>query len=159
MSSREVPGGRWTPELLFIHFNALHGLDKEKVEAALASADKAVQAALAAAEKAVLKAESAADRRFDSVNELRGMVQDILSTTMPRGEAESRIAQGAEKVDVLASRMDRMEASVAGAQSQKVERRTQQSSTQASIGTIFGAIAAVVTLLGFAVLIATTIAN
>jgi hypothetical protein len=53
--------------------------------------EKSTVYALAAADKAATKAETAIEKRFDSVNELRAMAQDILRTTMPRTEAEIRL--------------------------------------------------------------------
>ncbi len=53
--------------------------------------EKAVGAALAASEKAVLKAEGAAEKRFESVNEFRGALDDRQRTLMPRTEAELRL--------------------------------------------------------------------
>lgn len=51
----------------------------------------AVNAALQAAEKAVVKAEGAADKRFESVNEFRGTLQDQARTFIPRSEADLRM--------------------------------------------------------------------
>jgi phosphopantetheinyl transferase (holo-ACP synthase) len=51
----------------------------------------AVAAALASAKEAVTKAEMAAEKRFEGVNELRGMANDILAKTMTRVEAEAEL--------------------------------------------------------------------
>jgi len=63
--------------------------------------EKAVVAAIAAAEKAVLKAEMASEKRFESVNEFRQAYQDIISTMMPRTEAEQRMSALTEKINEL----------------------------------------------------------
>jgi len=62
---------------------AIDDIARERVEALSlrltensAAAKEANRIALDAAEKAVLKAESAADKRFEGLNELRGMVSD-----------------------------------------------------------------------------------
>lgn len=84
------------------------------VLAALAAQEKAVQAALAAAERAVGKSEVAAEKRFDSTNEFRGQLNDVISTFIPRAEAEQRIGQNTEKIDVLAARVDKIEGRSSG---------------------------------------------
>lgn len=55
------------------------------------SQEKAVIAALASAKEAVNKAEAAAEKRFESVNELRGMATDILARTVTRDVFEAAI--------------------------------------------------------------------
>lgn len=79
------------------------------LDAAFVAAEKAVQTALASAEKAVSKAEFAATTRFESVNEFRGQLADQAATFMPRVEAEQRVAALAEKLDVMAARLDKTE--------------------------------------------------
>jgi len=79
------------------------------VQAALVAQEKAVAAALAAADRAVSKAELAAGARFDSVNEFRAALTDQTATFIPRAECEQRIATNAEKIDVLAARLDKQE--------------------------------------------------
>lgn len=54
-----------------------------------AAAKALVDQSFAASEKAILKAETAAEKRFEGVNELRGMANDILSKTMTRVEYDS----------------------------------------------------------------------
>jgi hypothetical protein len=77
------------------------------VKAALDAQEKAVAAALAAAAQAVDKAESAATKRFESLNELRGMTNDLASRLMTKSEADLRLRS-------LESRMDRLEAERGG---------------------------------------------
>lgn len=79
------------------------------VLAALAAQEKAIGAALAAAERAVGKSELAAEKRFDAVNEFRAQLADQATTFIPRAEAEQRMAANAEKIDALATRIDRTE--------------------------------------------------
>lgn len=67
---------------------------------------KAIDAALMAAEKAVTKAETANDKRFEGVNEMRGSLNDMVSTLMPRNEAVPRFDALVEKIDALQRRMD-----------------------------------------------------
>lgn len=79
------------------------------LDAAFVAAEKAVTTALNSAEKAVTKAETAAERRFESVNEFRQTLTDQAATFMPRTEAETRVAALAEKLDTLATRLDKSE--------------------------------------------------
>jgi hypothetical protein len=79
------------------------------METALTAAEKAVGTALASAEKAVGKAEIAAEKRFDAVNEFRAQLSDQAATFMPRSESEARTGALAEKVDGLATRIDKTE--------------------------------------------------
>jgi hypothetical protein len=71
------------------------------MQTALKTAQEAVQAALAAADRAVSKAELAADKRFEALNELRQMLNDMVATLFPRIEAESRFKSITEKMDAL----------------------------------------------------------
>lgn len=95
---------------------ALRGLLEERyltqtkaLDAAFLAAEKAVTTALASAEKAVTKAEVAATVRFAAVNEFRAQLADQATTFMPRAEAEQRVAALAEKLDLLAARLDKTE--------------------------------------------------
>jgi hypothetical protein len=72
------------------------------MQTALKTAQEAVQAALAAADRAVSKAELAADKRFEALNELRQMLNDMVATLFPRIEAESRFKSITEKIDGVA---------------------------------------------------------
>jgi hypothetical protein len=79
---------------------------REYVDTRFAAQESAVQAALASAEKAVVKAESAAERRFDSVNEFRATLADQARLLMPRAEAESAMKSLTEKLDALQMRVN-----------------------------------------------------
>ncbi len=79
------------------------------VAAALAAQEKAVMAALTAADRAVTKAELAAERRFEGVNEFRGQLSDQAATFISRAEALLQIQTNADKIDALATRIDRTE--------------------------------------------------
>lgn len=60
-----------------------------------------ISAALAAADKATSKAEVSAEKRFEGINELRGMATDQQRVYMPRLEAEILIKAMNEKIDSL----------------------------------------------------------
>jgi hypothetical protein len=68
---------------------------------ALTAQKLAVDTAQSAADRAVTKSELAADKRFESVNEFRGTLQDQQRTLMPRLEAELLIKQLSEKIDSI----------------------------------------------------------
>jgi hypothetical protein len=75
---------------------------------------EAVSTAMSAAEKAVLKAEAAADRRFEAVNEFRGALNDMVSTLMPRSEANQRFLALSEKVEQIMLRLEKNEGAGGG---------------------------------------------
>lgn len=79
------------------------------MKTALESAKEAVNAALAAADRAVLKAELAADKRFEALNELRQMLNDMLTSLMPRKETEERFVAMTEKIDATNARIGALE--------------------------------------------------
>lgn len=76
------------------------------LDAAFAAAKEAVTAALAAAETAVAKAEAAADRRFESVNEFRGQLNDQSRTFISRDESLSRHDRTTEAMSEMAKRQE-----------------------------------------------------
>lgn len=61
---------------------------KTAVDIAFSAQKESVQSALLSAERAVLKAEGASEKRFDAVNEFRSTLADQQRMLMPRGEAE-----------------------------------------------------------------------
>jgi len=71
--------------------------------------EKATGAALASAEKAVAKAESLATTRSAQQNEWRGTVNDLITTMMPRAEYAIAHKSLVDKVNDVASCLDRGE--------------------------------------------------
>lgn len=90
---------------------------------ALEAAEKAVAVAMTSAEKAVAKAETAADKRFEATNEFRGQLNDMVTTLLPRAEADVRFAALAEKLDRLSSHQDKTMGRDQGAAEQVITRR------------------------------------
>lgn len=78
----------------------------DALAAAFAAAKEAVQAAMAAADRAISKAELASDKRFEALNELRKMLNDMVGNLMPRVEAEQRFKTITEKIDANIKRID-----------------------------------------------------
>ena len=86
---------------------------QEALSAALLAAKEAVQTALQSAEKAVAKAEMAADKRFEGINELRGMATDMAERYAPR-EALQNVNDKIDGPAGLSQRLTAMEARTAG---------------------------------------------
>jgi len=115
-------------ELLWLRENLMTriaGLDKaiddrflavdKTNEMRFAAQEKAVTAALAAADRAVTKAEIASEKRFDSVNEFRGALEDKERSMVPRSEYELAVKGLSEKIDALVSRFAARESHGRGA--------------------------------------------
>lgn len=79
---------------------------REYVDVRFEAQEKAVEAALASADRAVQKAEAASDKRFESMNEFRAALDDSGRLNMPRAEAEQQFRATAEKIDELTTRMN-----------------------------------------------------
>jgi len=96
------PRNGWTFETLKDYFESLietrdmqyrerYETSQDSVKTAFAALSESTRTAMAAADKAVLKAEAASEKRFESVNEFRGLVTDQQRTFMPRAEVEKMI--------------------------------------------------------------------
>jgi hypothetical protein len=120
-----VTGAEWTVDTLrqFMQkqlddqrslLDERYATQTKALDAAFKAAEQAVQTALASAEKAVTKAETAAERRFESVNEFRQTLTDQAATFITRAEAEVHFAALAEKLDALATRLDKTEGRSSG---------------------------------------------
>jgi hypothetical protein len=92
---------------------------------ALLAAKEAVQTALQSAEKAVTKAEMAADKRFDGINELRGMAND-LSLRFATIEALNGVRDKIDGINGLATKVTQIEARTAGMTAEKAAGQSQQ---------------------------------
>lgn len=126
----------------FVTFRALIDSQAEKVALALAASDKAVN-----------KAELATEKRFEAVNEFRGQLNDQAARLLERREAEARFAamgiqidstayRGNERLAAVESRLDRIEATAAGA-------RDKTSGIQANIGLYLAVATVIITITVF----------
>lgn len=79
------------------------------LDAAFVAAEKAVTTALSSAEKAVTKSEDAYRSKFADVNEFRKTLSDQAAGFLSRDAAEARFEALAEKLDALATRLDKSE--------------------------------------------------
>jgi hypothetical protein len=127
----------------------------------------AMHAALTASKEAISKAEAAVEKRLDGMNEFRGQLADQAATLMPRSESEgehrrhneriqdlmlvvarlvtreeSQVGMGslADKIDALATRLDKAEGRGAG--------------QSASWGYLLGAVSLVGTIITIVVILA-----
>jgi hypothetical protein len=76
--------------------------------------EKAVQAALASADRAVAKAEFASEKRFEGVNEFRAALDSNQRNLMPRPEAERAAQVLSEKIFEVSRVVDRLQSERAG---------------------------------------------
>lgn len=88
-------------------------LEQVRHENALAflNSDKAVQAALTSQKDAVTKAETATNKRFESVNEFRGQLNDQAALFLPRTEYDARHTNLEDRVTDITNRLNRSEGS------------------------------------------------
>jgi len=82
------------------------------MQTAFTVAEKAVQAALAAADRAVSKAELASDKRFEALNELRQMLNDMVASLLTRNEANSKFDGLGEKISAGEGRMTNLQSRI-----------------------------------------------
>lgn len=104
----------WTTDSLKEYFEALIKSNDQRYEQRFKDQAEAVKAALASAERAVEKAEANAEKWRMNANEWRGAMNDRERNLMPRSEAEKSIAANSEKVDALATRIERSEGRSSG---------------------------------------------
>lgn len=104
------------------------------------SSKEAVATALSSAKEAVVKAEIATEKRFESVNEFRGQLNDQAATLMSRREYLGTHEAMLEKIDIINGRLNRMEGTTKG--------------SEITMGRIYGAIAALGIILGIIITIA-----
>ncbi len=95
----EEPGGKGPvnqPLLLAL----IEGLN-EKIGLLISAQKEGVKTAMDAAEKAVAKAENAADKRFEALNELRGMAADWRTEFARQSTVDLQVKSLGDKIDVL----------------------------------------------------------
>jgi hypothetical protein len=114
---------------------------QKAMETALQAAKEAVQAALAAADRAVAKAETAADKRFEALNELRQMLNDMVATLMTRVEAINRFEAMGLRIEAAEGRLNRMDGGSLG-------HREATTSTRSNLSVIVAIIASLIAVGG-----------
>jgi len=86
----------WTFDTLYIHVMEISKAAKEGVNAAMASA-----------EKAILKAETATEKRFDSVNEFRQAMRDQQENFASKSETNMRLDEVAKRLEHVTSGLEK----------------------------------------------------
>lgn len=109
----EQPSG-WSVDTLKQHFDQRFRDQEKAVDAAVQASDKATSVAMTAEQRAVAKAEASTEKRFESVNEFRQTLTDQATTFMPRAEAQVINQALAEKIDILAAKLDKIEGRSSG---------------------------------------------
>jgi hypothetical protein len=107
--------GIWTIEALFEYFNRAIEMQDQKYEQHFSHQREAVNAALQSAEKAILKAEQASEKRFDAVNEFRSVLADQQRLLMTRSEYEVNHRNIVEATLALEKRIEKRENMSSGA--------------------------------------------
>lgn len=107
------PSG-WSVDTLKEHFDQRFRDQEKAVAAAVAASDKATSVAMTAEQRAVAKAEASTEKRFESVNEFRQTLTDQAATFMPRAEANVVNQALADKIDILAAKLDKLEGRSSG---------------------------------------------
>lgn len=99
----------WTIDTLHEHFTTRLAEKDLRDQQRFEAQSSAIAAALLAAEKAVSKAETASEKRFESVNEFRAQLADLVARLLPRIEYDAAHAAVIERISDLASRIDKTE--------------------------------------------------
>ena len=92
---------------------------QKALELGLAGQKSEISAALAAADRAVLKAETATEKRFESVNEFRGTLDQQQRTLIPRSEVDVLMRGLEEKIFTLGKSLDETKGAIAAMQSER----------------------------------------
>jgi hypothetical protein len=87
------------PEWEARNLKVLVDANDKRYEEQFAALREKFEAAINAADRAVTKAETAAEKRFEGVNEFRNTLSDQQRTLMPRAETEIRFKALEEKLD------------------------------------------------------------
>jgi len=120
---------------------------KLAVDAAFAAQREAITAALAAADRAVTKAELATEKRFESVNEFRGTLDNQQRTLIPRSEVDVLVKGLEEKISNVTKVTDKLESDVR-------ERKSEARGVKDGYGWAAAALMLVIALAAFALRLA-----
>jgi hypothetical protein len=121
------------------------------MQTAFVVAEKAVQAALAAADRAVSKAELASDKRFEALNELRQMLNDMVANLIPRIEAAQRFDAMGEKTEANSKRLDGLEVRLTAIIAERVGGQAVQDNTKAYLAMTISVVLAILTIASFVI--------
>jgi lipopolysaccharide export LptBFGC system permease protein LptF len=141
----------WTVDTLREHLTQRLNDQGLALNRRMDDADKAINAALVSAEKAVTKAETASEKRFEGVNEFRGVLQDQQRDLLRRGEYNSTHEALSDRVTALTdrlaalelrltSRLDLNQGSTDGSSETRTERRLDLAALMQFLGLVAVAI-------------------
>ncbi len=85
-----------------------------ELETRIEEIDKRVALAFAASEKAIVKAETATEKRFDGVNEFRGVLSDQATTLLPRIEYQVQHQALNDRLGLLTEIVTKLESRLTG---------------------------------------------
>lgn len=113
-TEREQSG--WTTDTLNYHVTQQLNDMRVLLDERFLAQQRSIAAALLATEKAIGKAEIANEKRFESVNEFRGQLNDQTRTFLSRTEvdamhktSDAAIDRNSDRVNELATRLDKIE--------------------------------------------------
>jgi hypothetical protein len=120
----------WTSEILLDHVLAIIGEKHAQLLTVIAGNDRRYEErfaslkseniqALSAADRAVQKAEMATEKRFESVNEFRGTLDQQQRTLIPRSEVAVLVEGLNEKIGNLTKVVDELKAIVSALQAER----------------------------------------
>ena len=136
-----IRGVGWTIETLRAYLIAEMRAADRRLIAEMHASDRRYEQRFADQQTAILKAEESTEKRFASVNELRGALDDAAKLLMPRSESNARYdslmrqieehvkqdgtnhAGLANRIDQLSSRMDRWQGAQEGTKDTKGDSR------------------------------------
>jgi len=99
----------WTVETLRHHLTAMLSEADRRNDQRFTDMQTALQAALAAVREETSKAERAADRRFESINEFRGLVNDLVAGKVDKTEFTLSVASILDRMEDVKERVSRNE--------------------------------------------------
>lgn len=123
------------------------------MQTAFQVAEKAVQAALAAADRAVSKAELASDKRFEALNELRQMLNEMMATLVTRVEAVQRFDAIAEKIEMGSRRAETTESRLNTLLGGREGHKERQADSRAGNAQLLSVAAVVLTVIGMLIML------
>jgi hypothetical protein len=124
---------------------------QQAMTVAFTVAEKAVAAALAAADRAVSKSELAADKRFEALNELRQMLNDMVASLLPRVEAMQLFKALEDKIGAAMMRIKTAEDRLNLTTGEDTGDRRTKSDIRLLIGLGITLVLAALTVIGFIV--------
>jgi hypothetical protein len=93
----------WTVGTLYLFVSSMFRETDMRYDQRHGALLESIAAALLSTKEAIVKAESASDKRYQSLNELRGAMSDLVSNMMSKSEGAATFKGHADKLDGLAA--------------------------------------------------------